>query len=39
MELLKLIAEWAEEHPTKAMFFINIPVCIITSFLTNLLLS
>ncbi len=38
MEILEIIAEWAEEHPIKAMFFITIPVCIITSLLTTLLI-
>lgn len=38
MDLFEFIAEWAEEHPIKAMFFITIPVCIITSVVTTLLI-
>lgn len=38
MEILETIAEWAEKHPIKAMFFITIPVCIITSVVTTLLI-
>ena len=31
--------KWTEEHPWKTMFFIEIPICIITSVVTTLLLS
>lgn len=37
IEFLNSIAEWAEEHPCKTMLFIEIPLCIITSVVTTLL--
>lgn len=29
---------WIDEHPIKSMFFVTIPICIITSLITTLLL-
>lgn len=37
LDLLFILAEWAEEHPIKSMFFITIPLCILTSITTVLL--
>jgi len=31
------ITEWMGKHPYKTMFFITIPLCVITSVLTTLL--
>lgn len=31
--------EWTEEHPWKAMFFVQIPLSVITSLLTIMLLT
>lgn len=39
MDFLEEFAEWMEDHPIKAMIFITIPTCIITSVVTTLLLT
>ncbi len=31
--------EWAEKHPYKVMFFVQMPLAIITSLLTTMLLG
>ncbi len=38
-EWINKFAEWIKEHPYKMMFFIQIPICIIVSFVTTKLLS
>ena len=38
MELIVRLVIWIKKHPIKLMFFITIPVCIITSLITTLLL-
>ena len=30
--------DWIEKHPIKSMFFVTIPICIVTSVITTLLL-
>lgn len=32
-------AEWMKEHPRKTLFLITIPLCIITSLITSLILK
>ena len=29
--------KWSEKHPWKSMIFVELPLCVITSFLTTLL--
>lgn len=38
-DYLSRFADWIEEHPYKSMFFVTIPLCIITSVLTTVLLT
>lgn len=37
-ETISKFAKWIEEHPVKAMFFVEIPISIITSLITIKLL-
>ena len=37
-DLINRFTEWTKEHPYKTMFFIQIPICIIVSFVTTKLL-
>lgn len=38
-DIMYEFAVWLEEHPFKAMFFIEIPLSVITSLLTIMLLT
>ncbi len=33
------VAEWMKEHPKKTFFLITMPLCIITSLITSLILK
>lgn len=36
---LGAMTEWMKEHPKKTLFLITIPLCIITSLITSLILK
>lgn len=36
---LGTMADWMKEHPKKTLFLITIPLCIITSLITSLILK
>lgn len=38
-DLFDRFCNWMDEHPYKTMFFVTIPLCIITSVLTIMLLT